>query len=392
MNNNRTGQSNMNMSKRKEGVPHHVVVGGGTSAIICTYQLLRAGHAVTLIERGEAANCRQSNPNMLQQLLQYIFDIGTLENIWTVQCKDPKHTDQIESDPQCNGKDRKITYAFERGLGGNSNINAMIHDIGSDSVYDNYWPKSWNSMTMRRLEKVVDELIPTTVVHCDGNMKTLMQSASESPQNSQIFTSYVTTIDKDDDQRRWYLERLLFDSEYLVTGQLNIVANQIAQTVEFIGETAVSVISTDPNGKILTSTAKNGGEIVLCCGVFETPRLLLRSGLDLPGIGRTLLDHPILPYLVLGNWKHGWNMNSCDSRSLFKPPVNGVHGWIFLDKNGAVLPTTSSEIPTCQLLFVDGTIAPGTCDLLLPNYSKNWLYRRLIRPVLLTILQVCNDV
>lgn len=37
------------------------------------------------------------------------------------------------------------------------------------------------------------------------------------------------------------------------------------------------------------------GEVVLCGGVLQSPALLLRSGVALPGVGRNLSDHPSVP-------------------------------------------------------------------------------------------------
>jgi choline dehydrogenase len=36
----------------------------------------------------------------------------------------------------------------------------------------------------------------------------------------------------------------------------------------------------------------NGGEVIVCAGAYQSPGLLRRSGVDLPGVGANLIDHP----------------------------------------------------------------------------------------------------
>lgn len=98
-----------------------------------------------------------------------------------------------------------------------------------------------------------------------------------------------------------------------------------------------------------------GGEIILCAGVFETPRILLASGLgscachssssvnssdqrlpQLDDIGATLQDHVVLPMMWLGNWWGNSNKSKRATPGRDRFPANGVHGWIYLDEKGEV--------------------------------------------------------
>ena len=86
--------------------------------------------------------------------------------------------------------------------------------------------------------------------------------------------------------------------------------------------------SKDRNSGTFLVKPLGGGEIILCAGACESPRILLSSGLGnvgnrqsamfdsssseqkspsicpvyLPGIGRNLQDHPLVPILCVGKW------------------------------------------------------------------------------------------
>ena len=89
---------------------------------------------------------------------------------------------------------------------------------------------------------------------------------------------------------------------------------------------AVGVVAYDPVGRLFTIQPEYGGEIILCCGVVETPRILYSSGFYsdlptrepsddnvhchrysndfkyLPSLGSNLRDHLLLPFAAIGNW------------------------------------------------------------------------------------------
>lgn len=68
---------------------------------------------------------------------------------------------------------------------------------------------------------------------------------------------------------------------------LTIRPGSTVDRVVLAGDRAVGV-------RLASGTLVEGATIVLAAGAYGSPALLLRSGIDLPGIGRNLHDHPLL--------------------------------------------------------------------------------------------------
>jgi choline dehydrogenase-like flavoprotein len=316
----------------------HVVVGGGTSAVLLSRRLLDEGHKVILLEKG--ANRHKNTATPVQSAIQKLLNIYPPEDLWTFESRDGRFTKQVESFPQRLLNDRVITYSSASGIGGNSNVNAMICDIGSDNIYDNFWPPSWNSKRIHGYAKIVDKLIHQKEMRTSGNMKALMETIGSTPLQ-QIYLHYRATIDPNDCSKRWKLGNMLFDEDYESSGQLTIVYDFNVDHIEIENGCAVAVVDT--NGQ--KYSPKNGGEIVIAAGVFESPKLLHRSGIDLSGLGKHLQDHVVVPYISVGNWRNNWNIFKMRPRKTHEYPLNGVHGWVFLDKQGNVLDKFSPQVP-----------------------------------------------
>jgi hypothetical protein len=75
---------------------------------------------------------------------------------------------------------------------------------------------------------------------------------------------------------------------------------------------------------------------------------------SLPDIGRSLLDHTILPYICFANWwdpQGGHQLpfpTASDSQHTDRYPPNSVHGWVSLNESGELYdPLNDPSPPKC---------------------------------------------
>ena len=107
---------------------------------------------------------------------------------------------------------------------------------------------------------------------------------------------------------------------------LTIRANAVVTRIVFDGTTATGV-------ELQNGTVLNGREIVLCAGALHTPKLLLLSGIgsrqeldehgiavvsDLPGVGKSLMDHPDVEI----TWRPKRKLGSKKQRDSFQGVLN----------------------------------------------------------------------
>lgn len=91
---------------------------------------------------------------------------------------------------------------------------------------------------------------------------------------------------------------------------ITLVATAQAKRLVLDGNTAIVVVVYKQNGEEVTFKAKK--EVIVACGVFESPKLLMLSGigpekelkehgiksvLKSEHVGQNLLDHPIMPHV-----------------------------------------------------------------------------------------------
>ena len=217
-------------------------------------------------------------------------------------------------------------------------------------------------------------------------------TSSEHKQSSH-FATYRSSTCVDDTQsqrkgvrKRKFIRDLLKESKSSQVGRLTVIDFCEAQNLEFdqSGRRAIGVwVRHAETGSIECLRSSNGGEIVLCAGVFESPRLLRTSVerqrgavwksvsmnqkevatdttkvpsllegtvwdpavLDL--LGSSLQDHLLVPLMFLTTkpWTNPTENRSSSSsnRGNDSGPSNGIHGWVYLDDEGCPTDLHSSQ-------------------------------------------------
>lgn len=82
-------------------------------------------------------------------------------------------------------------------------------------------------------------------------------------------------------------QRVGADEAYLARPRPNLTIRADAEAVRVIIRDGRAIGVQIAGGEVIAA-----GEVILCAGALESPRLLWRSGVDLPDIGKHLRDHP----------------------------------------------------------------------------------------------------
>ena len=362
----------------------YIIVGGGSSACVVAAKLVREGRAkVLLLERGPA----KANPIMH-------FPAGYMKFL----AKDTYLSmHQTKPQPQLNGRGPIVPQG--KVLGGGSTVNAMVYMRGQAADFD-LWNELATSEGSNDGAWSYADLLPyfkeqedndhlAGEFHGVGGPLKISHLGHTSP----MTRTYVKTLqgmeipyNPDFNGARQFgvgfmqhtIDWRTRKRSSAVDAFLAPVMNNPLLTIE----TEATVTSLEMNGDQVTGVryvqngtskqADAGKEVILAAGAYQTPKLLMLSGIGpedeltrhglktvvaLPGVGKNLQDHYECPVVATtkGSFGYygqdrGWPMIKAGLQYLmFKSgPVSttGVETCAFYDPDG------NNDRPTIQMFCV----------------------------------------
>ena len=229
---------------------HWLIVGGGTAGCVLAGRLSEnANNHVTLVEAGPAEIGAGS--------ASYLDDLAAVDALWP---------GLVVSDVD----DTRRSYPQGRGLGGSSAINGTVLS-GNDLPQYDAW--GWKGLSeARRNVQIPAEIVPIEAL---GPVdRALVGSAGDAERAtlSRHAGVRVSTADaylKPTRKRR----------------NIDVFTDTVVERVLTRGRVAIAVVTA--GGDRITAD-----RVVCAAGAIHTPALLLRSAIDVAGIGDGLTDHP----------------------------------------------------------------------------------------------------
>lgn len=291
----------------------YIIVGAGTAGCVLAWELSTDPKAsVLLIEAGDAPEAsRVGRPEAWPNLLGSDLDWN-----WA-------------SEPQSVLGGRKLGVPRGRCLGGSSAINVMMHVHGAAEDYDQWQSGSgsgWGHEDLLplfgRLESVADETLvgrgragPMPITRIAENSVTAEAFVAAAQSRGHIqrhdyntgLLNGVSWLQSTIGSGERYSAARAFLSPCSDRENLTVSTNTMAERLILSGLCAQGVVVRSAGDSMQLFARR---ELVLCAGAISTPKLLMLSGIgpadhllahdidviaDLSGVGRNLVDHPLLP-------------------------------------------------------------------------------------------------
>jgi choline dehydrogenase len=352
----------------------YIIVGGGSAACVAAWRLVAdKGASVLLLERG---------PSKASGLSAFYLPMPAA---WMKGIRGSAIVEMHQPVPQKHLNGRSPAVGQAAILGGGSSVNAMVYTRGQHEDYD-HWDRflggnsGWAFKDMlphfRGLEcnhQFQDEWhgvdgpmhVSATGALCQLTEDYILAvQALGVPYNPDfngakqagVGTMQYTTFQK----RRWngvdaFLSRVMGNPKLMIEVD-STVTNLVIENGRCVGVTYVR------EGQ--TKTVRCNNEVVMAAGSYNTPKILMLSGigpaaqlarfgiktiLDLPGVGENLQDHHEVPVVAATNGHYGYFGEDRGLRAL----RNGLQYLLF--KTG---PVASVGVEACAYIDPDGGARP----------------------------------
>jgi choline dehydrogenase-like flavoprotein len=354
----------------------YIIVGGGSAGCALANRISENGRfTVALLEAGGSHR---------DPLIQIPFNFA-----FTVP-KGPKNW-SFETVPQPGLNGRKGYQPRGKALGGSSSINAMIYIRGVREDYDAWEAlgnKGWSyNDVLPYFKRAENRVKGADDFHSTGGPLSVSPPRSPNPTN-EIFirAGLECQIAANDDFNGASQEGIGYYELTQNRGQrcssahaylnpaknrsnLTVITHAFGQKIEFYGKRAIRVVA---KVKGQTQSFRANKEIIIASGAFQSPQLLLLSGIgprdklaphgidqliDLPGVGENLHDHIDYSLLYKSTYPHVLGLNP---RSVFRVAFNqakylfgrrGIMTTNFNESGAFIYADDSEPSPDIQLHF-----------------------------------------
>ena len=261
-----------------------LIVGAGSAGCVLADRLTARGHDVVLVEAGPDPTSRSEIAS------SSFFDaLGQEDLIWPeLQAR--------RSDLQ----DRR-RYWRGRGVGGSSLVNAMVGLWGEVEDYDS-WERDfgcsgWSWRSLEPYARSIDvPLVKADIGSPDRVGHALVETCRTLGWDLHRGPYALGALGRDVGPAMLTIDsagqRVSVADTYLGRARrrssFTLRTDSLVDRVIIEGRRARGVVLAD-------GSELGAGTVVLCAGAIHSPAILLRSGIDRPGIGRGLQDHPSVP-------------------------------------------------------------------------------------------------
>jgi choline dehydrogenase len=208
-----------------------------------------------------------------------------------------------DSEPEDGLDGRRIYLPRGKVLGGSSSINSMIYQRGERADFD-AWGDGWSYDDVRGCFERAEATLSVEELRDPSPLSRAFVAAADAAGVAAVSLVKVTQRRG----RRWSAA----DAYLKPAGRrpnLDVVTGALAERVLFEGSRATGV-AYSAGGRRTSARARR--EVIVCAGAFNSPQLLMLSGLgpaehlrahgiavvrDLPGVGQNLQDHLVAPVM-----------------------------------------------------------------------------------------------